>query len=253
MNKSFYVGAIGAAQTTKRLSVIANNLSNVNNTGFKPKKVAFSELIEYNIKEPEEAVTNLQAGAGTRVARTYTSFEAGAFQQSGSELDFAIAKRNTFFAVQDPENGDLSYTRDGHFHRAQMEDGFYLATDSNKLVLDQNGQPIRLRELEEGEDEENPNQDINLPEDETQRVSLYTFTHPSRLLSVGDNEFAPPEDMAPILVENPRLTTGAVESSGTDLAKEMVRIIECQRAYAYALRMVTTSDEIVNTINALRQ
>jgi len=79
MNKSFYVGAIGAAQTTKRLSVIANNLANVNNTGFKPKKVAFSELIEYNIKEPEEAVTNLQAGAGTKVARTYKAGGSVAF------------------------------------------------------------------------------------------------------------------------------------------------------------------------------
>ena len=64
MNESFYVGAVGAGQCTKRLSVVANNLANINNNGFKPKSVAFSELIEYNVNDSEDAVTELQAGAG---------------------------------------------------------------------------------------------------------------------------------------------------------------------------------------------
>ena len=252
MYQSFYTGALGAGTCMAKMGVLSNNLANINNHGFKPKTAAFTDLLQFNLNDSEDATTELQAGNGVRMQRTYTSFETSALTATNSELDYAILDNNQFFMVQNPATGEITYTRTGRFHRAQMEDGFYLATDSNKLVLDQNGQPIRLRELEEGEDEENPNQDINLPEDETQRVSLYTFTHPSRLLSVGDNEFAPPEDMAPILVENPRLTTGAVESSGTDLATEMVRIIECQRAYAYALRMVTTSDEIESTINSLR-
>lgn len=249
MNKSFYVGAIGAAQTTKRLSVIANNLSNVNNTGFKPKKVAFSELIEYNIKEPEEAVTNLQAGAGTKLARTYTSFEPGAFQQSASALDFVIAKRNTFFTLQDPESGDLSYTRDGHFHRAQMEDGnFYLMTDSEKYVLDTNGQRIRVENME-GSD--------TATEATLQRIGLVTFQYPSRLMSLEANEYVPSDAgvQAIPLVEGERanaLVSGALEASDTDMAEELSHVIEAQRAFSYALRMVTTSDEIMGTINGLR-
>lgn len=242
MNKSFYVGAVGAAQITKQLSVISNNLANTNNTGFKPKNVAFSELIEYNIKEPEEAVTDLQAGDSTKVARTYTSFEVGAFHQSGSELDFAIAKRNTFFAVQDPETGDLSYTRDGHFHRGEMEDGnFYLMTDSEKYVLDTNGQRIRIDALEE----------------DTQKIGLFTFDHSSRLLSLEANEYVPSDAgvQAIPLVEGERsnaLVSGALEASDTDMAEEFSHLIEAQRAFSYALRMVTTSDEIMSTINTLR-
>ncbi len=58
--------------------------------------------------------------------------------------------------------------------------------------------------------------------------------------------------MEPILVENPTLTNAALETSGTDVAKEMVRVIETQRAFSYALKMVTTSDEIESTINSLR-
>lgn len=93
---------------------------------------------------------------------------------------------------------------------------------------------------DDGEDEDAP------------RVSLYTFSNPSRLISVGDNEYVPPEGMEPELVENPRLITGALEGSATDLSQEMVRMIECQRAFTFALKMVMTSDEIETTINSLR-
>ena len=89
-------------------------------------------------------------------------------------------------------------------------------------------------------------------EDDSPRLSIYTFSNPSRLVSVGANEYAAPENMAPVLVESPNIQSGVLERSGTDLAKEMVRMIECQRAYSYALKMVTTSDEIETTINTLR-
>lgn len=251
MYQSFYTGALGAGTCMAKMSVLSNNLANINNNGFKPKTAAFTDLLQFNLNDSENATTELQAGNGVRMQRTYTNFDTTTFRTTNSDLDYAIHQPNQFFMVQNPTTGEITYTRTGHFYRSEREDGFYLATDAGKLVLDQNGQPIRLRDPRQME-EDGENQDASLLEDEEQRVSLYTFTHPSRLLSVGDNEFAPPEGMAPILVEDPQMTQGAVESSGTDLAKEMTRIIECQRAYSYALRMVTTSDEIESTINGLR-
>ena len=67
MNMSFYTGAAGAGQFTKKLSVVSNNLANINNTGFKPKTAAFSELIHYNLNDSENAQTELQTGAGASV------------------------------------------------------------------------------------------------------------------------------------------------------------------------------------------
>ena len=64
MNQSFYVGALGAGNCTEKLSVISNNLANVNTNGFKPKTTVFSQLINYNLNDSEGAVTELQAGAG---------------------------------------------------------------------------------------------------------------------------------------------------------------------------------------------
>ena len=261
MNMSFYVGALGADNCTKKLSVVSNNLANVNNTGFKPKNLYFSELINYNLNDSSDAVTELQAGAGMKVERTSTTFDVAGMAQTGNEYDYAIGQQNAFFMVQDQVSGQITYTRDGHFHRGQREDGFYLMTDNGKLVLDQNQQPILLEmtdveklqaEMEEGYEAETDDNSDSEDED-TPKVSLYTFANPSRLQSVGNNEYVPIDTGAEAtLVERPSLAKGALESSGTDIAKEMTHLIECQRAFTYALRMVTTSDEIESTINSLR-
>ena len=148
--------------------------------------------------------------------------------------------------MQDPESGDVSYTRDGHFHRGEMADGFYLMTDSEKYVLDSNGQPIRTDALEGVGTEDN-----------IQRIGLVTFQYPSRLMSVEANEYVPSDAGAGAirLGEAERATSllsGTLEASDTDMAEEFSHVIEAQRAFSYALRMVTTSDEIMGTINSLR-
>ena len=78
------------------------------------------------------------------------------------------------------------------------------------------------------------------------------FSNPSRLLSVGDNEYKTQDGMEASLKSDAALQKGALENSGTDMAKEMVHVIECQRAFSYAVKMITTSDDIEGTINSLR-
>ena len=215
MYQSFYTGALGAGTCMAKMSVISNNIANVNNYGFKPKTAAFTDLIQFNLNDSETAVTELQSGNGVRMQRTYSNYE-----------------------------------------------GVYLLTDGGKLVLDQNGEPLkadtpdieRIIEMmqEDYEPEEVEEEDEEDEDEDAPKLSLYTFSNPSRLLSVGDNEFEAPEDMQPILIENGSIVSGALEASGTDLGQELVRMIECQRAYSYALKMVVTADEIESTINGLR-
>lgn len=222
---------------------------------------SFSDLLNFNLNDSEDAVTDLMAGNGMRMQRTYSSFGVEALTSTNSDIDFAILDDNAFFMVQDTVTGAITYTRSGHFYKGEMEDGFYLMTDAGKVVLDQNGEPLkadtpdieRIRQAMSGEDYEEDDYDEDLEEDEdAPRLSLYTFSNPSRLMNVGSNEYAPPEGMEPVLVNNPNIVSGMLETSGTSLAKEMVKMIECQRAYSYALKMVMTSDDVESTINSLR-
>lgn len=261
MNMSFYVGALGAGNCTKKLSVIANNLANVNTSGYKPKATAFTELISYNLNDSSAAATELRTGAGMQVQSTDTSFNMSGFIQTGRQYDYAIAHPHAFFMVQDPVSGDIAYTRDGHFHRGEREEGFYLTTTSGKLVLDQNQQPIRLEvadpdklraEMEEGYEPEYEEQNNEADADKP-GVGLYTFANPSQLINIGDNEYTPAKPSAqPVRLETAALVNHSLETSGTDLTKELTSLIECQRAFSYALRMVTNSDEIEGIINTLR-
>ena len=235
MYQSFYTGALGAGSFLAKLSVVSNNLANINNNGYKAKNVAFSDLMNYNLNDSEDAVTDLMAGNGMRVQRTYTNFGTSAITQTNRELDFAIMQDNAFFMVQDVGTGEITYTRSGRFHRG-------------KLVLDQNQQPIEVGQMADanGEGAE------DMAEIQS-RIALYTFNNPSRLMNVGNNEFAPSDEGAqPILIENPAFTSSALESSGASMAEEMVKVIETQRAFSYALKVVTTEDEIESTINSLR-
>ncbi|WP_308579537.1 flagellar hook-basal body complex protein [Oribacterium sinus] len=262
MNMSFYVGALGADASQKKMGVISNNLANINNTAFKPKNAIFSDLINYNLNDSPEAKTDLQAEAGTAVVRTNTEYSPAAFHTTGQPNDYAIGNANAFFKLQDPSSGEITYTRNGHFHAGEMPDGkFYLFTESGKHVLDENGKKMladdtALKAIEAaGQTGGNTANANNATEEVKQKIGVYTINYPSRLVNKGDNELAiRPGDQnnKDSVIQNPVLESGTLESSGTDMAKEMTRLIESQRAFTYALKMVQTSDEVEGTINQLR-
>ena len=260
MMRSLWSAASGMISQQTAVDTIANNLANVNNNGFKPKTTVFSDLINYNLNDSPDAVTELQAGDSMRVERTYTTFDVAAMTQTDQECDYMITEPNMFFKVQDPVTGAVSYTRNGHFHRAEGADGFYQMTDGGKLVLDQNSELFRpevtdVKALRNEKEEDYGQDGEEADEAEEQKIGLYTFRNPSRLMSTGNGEYIPRDAGAeeiPVRTGKSALVQGALEASGTDVAREMTRLIECQRAFSYALRMVTTSDEIEGTINSLR-
>ena len=197
MNMSFYVGALGADASQKKMGVISNNLANINNTAFKPKNAIFSDLINYNLNDSPEAKTDLQAEAGTAVVRTNTEYSPAAFHTTGQPNDYAIGNANAFFKLQDPSSGEITYTRNGHFHAGEMPDGkFYLFTESGKHVLDENGKKMladdtALKAIEAaGQTGGNTANANNATEEVKQKIGVYTINYPSRLVNKGDNELA---------------------------------------------------------------
>ena len=104
-----------------KLDVIANNLANVNTTGFKRDRANFEDLFYRHEVLPgaldasgQLTPVGTQIGLGSRVSSTQTDFDQGAFQQSSRQLDVAI-EGNGFFQVIDPATGQTLYTRAGNF------------------------------------------------------------------------------------------------------------------------------------------
>ena len=140
-------------------------------------------------------------------------------------------------------------------------ESFIFLQNPERHVLDENGQKMladdtALKTIEAaGQTAGNAATANNGGEEVKQKIGVYTISYPSRLVNKGDNELAiRPGDQnnKDSVIRNPILESGTLESSGTDMAKEMTRLIESQRAFTYALKMVQTSDEVEATINQLR-
>ena len=110
MITSFYTAGVGTAQIQKGMDVLANNIANVNTTGFKTQKTGFSDLLYTNMKYEGD---NLQIGHGARLAKADTLFDVSAMDTTGRELDFALTNENAFFGVM--SDGQIKFTRDGNF------------------------------------------------------------------------------------------------------------------------------------------
>ena len=242
MNQSFYTAAVGAQQQQNRMNVQGNNIANVNTYGYKNMQANFASLLYRNMEGIDNA--RLPHGVGSRVISTDTDYKTGGFAHTGNALDFAIQGEG-FFALRDPQSGAVSYTRDGSFTRAPLQEAdangnpstnWYLSDGVGRLVLDGQNAPIRVTENTLSAD-----------------IGVFTFAHLNGMYHAGDNCYLPAaKNGAPILMQNAKLAQGYLEGSNVDLAQELTRVIESQRSFSYALKMVQTSDEVETTINGLR-
>ena len=236
MYTSFYAAARGVMAQQQRLDITANNLANISNYGYKTKSASFSDLMYYNLNNKNGQDTDMKAGTGVRIGQVNTDFTPSPYTETGGIYDYAIENQG-FFRMINPTSGEITYTRNGHFSLSQQGNQFYLVNDAGNRVSDQNGNPITVTNGRlSGE------------------IGVYTFNVKDGMLSVGNNEFAPTENNGEaVLVQDAKVVAHVLEVSGVNMAEEMTKVIESQRAYSYALKMVQTSDEIVTTVNSLRQ
>ncbi len=118
--QTLYTAATGMDALETKLDVIANNLANVNTTGFKKDRANFEDLLYRTEVYPGVQDANgtptavgTQVGLGVRVTSTQTDHRQGAFQQTGRDLDIAIEGRG-LIPVTDPSSQSVVYTRAGN-------------------------------------------------------------------------------------------------------------------------------------------
>lgn len=246
MNQSFYIGAIGAQQQLQRLNVHGDNIANVNTYGFKANRSHFEALIHQNHRGVEE---ELPMGVGTRMLMTSTDYSQGGVADTGRTLDYMIEGEG-FFGLVDLTTGDVSFTRNGAFYMSElqrasgevdengqpvMETVYCLGDNTGRFVLSETGGLIEITD---------PNQ--------IQPIGIFDYANYNGMEQISDTRYLPVDKNGNLSYGTGKLRQGLLERSNADLAQELTKVIESQRAYGMALKMVQTSDEIETTINNLR-
>lgn len=262
MDQAFYIGAVGAHQQLRHMNVQGDNIANVKTQGYKANKARFVNLMYQ--KDSRTATDPQDKGVGTKMMMTGTDFQAGAPADTGRVLDYLIEGRG-FFAVKDLATGEITYTRNGAFKMARLGEGsdWYLSDGEGRLVLDQDGEQIRLvtgntHDLElddEGyyvEDENGEKIRYYDPKDENLPIGVYDFKNYDGMINLKGTYFKPVEKNGDPEKGSGTLVCRYLESSNMDLAEALTKVIEAQRAYGLALKVVQTSDEVESTINGLR-
>jgi flagellar basal-body rod protein FlgG len=242
------------------LDVIANNLANVNTTGFKKSKIEFQDLLYQTTRAAgseqgagNQLPTGVQVGHGSKPVATSKIFTTGELTQTGERLDVAI-QGDGFFEVQMPD-GSRAYTRDGAFKTAS--DG--RLTTSDGLVLQGGFQPVpagttSITIAPTGEVTYNG---ANGPT--SFRAQLVRFNNPSGLESIGRNLYRETTASGNAELGNPgengfgELAQGYLEMSNVKVVEEMVNLIVAQRAYEVNSKAVQAADEMMQQSNNLRR
>ena len=258
MNMSFYTGAVGAYMQNQRMNVQANNIANVNNYGYKAERATFHHLMYGNVTGIDQE--RLPKGSGTKMVKASIDYEPGGYADTGRLFDFAITG-NGFFALYDPADGEITFTRDGAFMMARFEvpppedaepeidpvtgeeiepqptEVWRLSDNEGRCVLDSRGNFIEIDPMD---------REAELD------IGVFDYRIYDGMQHVDSGRFLPVDKNGDLYLGTGKVQRGMLETSNVDLAQEFVKVIESQRAYSYALRMVQTTDEIEQTINGLR-
>jgi flagellar basal-body rod protein FlgG len=260
MLRALYSSAAGMQAQQMNLDVIANNLANVNTTGFKRAKIEFQELLYQTTRSPgaeqgggNQLPTGLQVGQGSRPVATARIFTTGELTQTGERMDVAI-QGDGFFEVQLPD-GTRAYTRDGALKLAA--DG--RVTTSEGLVLQGGWQPIPSGTTAIAISSNGQVTIDGASGKQTFNVQLTRFNNPAGLQSVGRNLYRETAASGQPETGNPgengfgEMAQGYLEMSNVKVVEEMVNLIMAQRAYEVNSKAVQAADEMMQQSNNLRR
>ena len=257
---ALYTAATGMEAQETNIANVANNLANVNTTGFKKSRVEFEDLVYEELNAPgsptsptEESPIGYEIGKGVRVSGTARDFGRGRMRTTSAPLDVAIQGRG-MLQVTLP-SGETGYTRSGALHLDgegaivtaegnPIEPQITLPPDTVAISISNDG--IVSAAL--------PNQPA--PE-QVGTIELAMFPNEAGLRAIGGNLFVQSEASGEPSVAAPgtdglgTLAQGFLEDSNVNVAEEMVSMILGQRAYEANARVMRTADEMLQQVNQL--
>jgi flagellar basal-body rod protein FlgG len=265
---ALHSAATGLSALSREIDVIANNLANVNTTGFKASRVNFEDLLYEVRSQPgvenangDQRPAGLFVGLGTRISNTQADTSMGSPIKTDGDLDMMIDGPGLFKVrtLADTGNGGVAYTRAGNF----------FANSNGELVLG-NSQGPKL------------DPPISIPQDvvrveiaatgevlaytagsveptQAGRIQLASFVNAAGLRPVGGNLLVETEASGPPIEGNPgegqfgTIIQRFLESSNVDPVKELVELIKAQRAFEMNSQSIQAADETLQVVSNLRR
>lgn len=255
--QSMHTAATSLDTNQRRLNNTANNLANVNTIGFKKSRLNMASLMHQKVRQPGVEVGNatlpsgLSIGTGVRVVSSQELHTQGGLKQTSGQFDIAISGEG-FFQVQLP-TGELAYTRAGDF---QVDGVGNMVTPSGYLLEPQMTIPedaMSITISEQGVVMAQFPQQVDLQEIGT--IELARFVNKAGLDNRGNNVYLETTASGAPILSQPGLDgagstlQGQLETSNVNVAEEMVEMIEGQRSYEMASKVISTSSDMVRNLN----
>lgn len=246
MRESMYSALFGAMSNEVRLDTIANNLANVNTTGFKRKAYAFHDTFQRFATDyltddrqyirAKEIWPKAYVQARPRLSGQYSDQSQGPTQFTGNQLDMAISGKG-FFKVRTPE-GDL-YTRNGSFRRAAdgtlvTEQGYEVLGGGDAIVIPDTAKSVQV----------DTSGQISADGQAIATLDLADISDPKALENAGNNTFRIRKGSraTETPVDGATVEQGVLEKSNVEVVSEMVNMMEAQRAFEIGQKIMTTTD-----------
>ncbi len=233
MIKGIYTAGRSLDQKIKNIDIIANNLANINTTGFK-REIPFSEMVNE---------------AGEATMRKLTSHQQGDIVQTSNPLDLAI-NGNGFFAVKNSD-GNVEMTRDGRFKIS--DDGFLVDTNKKK-VMGKHG-PIEIEDTLLSKDSQifvTKDGEIKIGERLVDKLMIVNVDDANELLRVGSSNFkAENQDYFEASEGSFSISQGFLEEGNSNPIVEMEAMIQLNKMYESAQKVIAALDASLGHANEI--
>ncbi len=259
MHEGLIIAASGGVKQQLKLDVLANNLANLNNAGFKSDGLVFREIyppfdedsgVEASrnaLLPPNDSNKNV---AYVAIDNHYTDHSQGLFQQTGNPLDLAMDGEG-FFEVDTPSG--LRYTRNGNFSLNKEK---HIITQDGNYLLDSNQQKIKIEDTD-GEIDISSDGTISVGNglgiQTAGTIRLVAFEDPKVLSKEGNGLYKIMDnEVKPQVTDKTKVAQGILERSNVNSIEEMTKMITAIRGFEAYQKVIQSideaDDEAVNSI-----
>lgn len=257
--RALSIAATGMSAQQLNVEVIANNIANINTTGYKRTRAEFTDLL-YQVERvqgvPAQSGEDMvpegaQLGLGTRLSAIRLLNIQGPLAETGNQLDLALNGPG-WFQITSPA-GETLYTRAGAFNISAagqivtadgypIEPALTVPAGTTGVEINQTGEVFAR--VEGQADPVSVGQ-----------ITLASFTNPAGLNALGGNLFQPTEASGPASTGLPgdpsfgKVQQGYLENSNVDPVKEITELISAQRAYEMNSKVIQAADDMAGVVS----